>query len=53
MNKIFTRWLITEKCLSYQTPLAFSFINYEQTFNSVDRRALVKVLPFYIDILVY
>jgi hypothetical protein len=30
--------------LSYQTPLVLSFIDYGQGFDSVDRRALAKVL---------
>jgi hypothetical protein len=33
--------------LSFQTPLILSFIDYEQAFDSVDRRALVKVLSLY------
>ena len=44
VDQIFTFRLIIEKFLSYQTPLVLSFIGYEQTFNSVDRRALAKVL---------
>ena len=39
---------IIEKCLSFQTPLVLSFIDYEQAFDSVDRRDLVKVLSLYI-----
>ena len=35
--------LIIEKCLSCQTPLVLSFVDYEQAFDSVDRRALAKV----------
>ena len=44
VDQIFTLRLIIEKCLSCQTPLVLSFIDYEQAFNSVDRRALAKVL---------
>jgi hypothetical protein len=47
VNQIFTLRLIIEKCLSFQTPLVLSFIDYEQAFYSVDRRALVKVLSLY------
>ena len=36
--------LIIEKCLSCQTPLVLSFMDYEQVFDSVDRRAFTKVL---------
>jgi hypothetical protein len=39
--------LIIEKCLSCQTPLVLSFIDYEQASDPVDRRALVKVLFLY------
>jgi hypothetical protein len=39
VDQIFTRMLIIEKCLSCQTPLALSFIDYEQAFDSVDRRS--------------
>ena len=46
-DQIFTLRLIIEKCLRYQTPLFFSFIDYEQAFDSVDRRALAKVLSLY------
>ena len=44
VDQIFTLRLIIEKCLSCQTPLVLSFIDYEQAFDSVDRRALAKVL---------
>ncbi|XP_065557819.1 uncharacterized protein LOC136025760 [Artemia franciscana] len=47
VDQILTHRLITEKCLSYQTALVLSFIDYEQTFNYVDRTALVKVLSLY------
>ena len=47
VNKIFTLRLIIEKCLSSQTSLVLSFIDYEQAFDSVDKRALVKVLSLY------
>ena len=40
-----------EKCLSYQTPLVLSFIDYEQAFDSVDRRALAKVPDKYINVI--
>ena len=39
--------LIIEKCLGLRTPLVVSFIDYEQAFNSADRRALTKVLFLY------
>ena len=39
--------LIIEKYLSCQTRLVLSFINYEQAFDSVDRRALAKALSLY------
>ena len=47
VDQIFTLRLIIEKCLSYQTHLVFSFTNYEQTFDSDDRRVLVKILSLY------
>ena len=47
VDQVFTFWLIIEKCLSCQTPLVFSFIHYDQAFNSVDRKALAKVLSLY------
>ena len=36
-----------KKCLSCQTSLALSFIDYEQAFDSVDRKALAKILSLY------
>ena len=47
IDEIFTLRLIIEKCLSCQTPLVLSFVQYEQLFDSVDRRALAKVLSLY------
>ena len=47
VDQIFTLWLIIEKCLSCQTPLVLSLIDYEQAFDFVDRRALAKVLSLY------
>ena len=47
VDQIFTLGLIMEKCLSCQTPSVHSFIYYRQAFNSVDRRALEKVLSLY------
>ena len=47
VDQILTLRLIIEKCLSCQTPLVLSFIQYEQLFDSVDRRALAKVLSLY------
>ena len=47
VDPIFALRLITEKCLNNQIPLILSFIDYEQAFNSVDRRALAKVLSLY------
>ena len=43
VNQTFTIRLITEKSLRCQIPLVLSFIDYEQAFDSVDRRALAKV----------
>ena len=43
INQIFNLRLIIEKCLSCQTPLVVSFINYKQAFSCFDTRALVKV----------
>ena len=42
--QVFTLWLIIDKSLCGQTPLFLSFIDYEQAFDSVDRRGLAKVL---------
>ena len=42
VDLIFTHWLIIEKSLSCQTPLVLSFIDYEQPFDSFDRRGLSK-----------
>ena len=47
VDQILTLRLIIEKCHCHQIPLVFSFIDYEQTFDSVDRRALIKVLSLY------
>ena len=46
-TKILILSLIIDKCLSYQIPLVLSFIDYEQVFDSVDRRAIAKVLALY------
>jgi len=46
-DQIFTLRLIIEVCLSCQTHLVLSFLDYEQAFDSVDRRALAKVLSLY------
>ena len=47
VDQIFTLRLIIEKCLNYQTYSVISFIDYEQIFESVDRRALAKILTLY------
>ena len=47
VNQIFTLRLIIKKCLSYRTPMVLSFIYREQAFDSVDKRALAKVLSLY------
>jgi hypothetical protein len=47
VDQIFALGLITEKCLNHQKPLIFSCVDYEQTFDSVHRRALAKVLSLY------
>ena len=44
VDQVFTLGLIIEKSLRCQTSLVLSFIDYEQAFDSVDRRALAKVL---------
>ena len=46
VDQIFTLRLIIEKCLCYQTPLVLSFIDYEQTFDVVDRRAWWQIVLF-------
>jgi len=47
IDQIVTLRLNIEKCLSCQTPFVLCFIEYEQAVNSVDRRALAKVLSVY------
>jgi len=47
LGQIFHFRLINEKCLSDQTHLVLSFIDDEQAFDSVDRRASAKVLSLY------
>ncbi|XP_065565861.1 uncharacterized protein LOC136030718 [Artemia franciscana] len=47
IDRIFTLGLINEKCLSDQTPLVPGLIDYEQAFDSAERRALAKVAPLY------
>ena len=47
VDQVFTLRLTIEKSPRCQTPLVLSFIDYEQAFDSVDRRALVKVLFLY------
>ena len=42
MEQIFTLRIIIEKWLSHQTPLVLSFIDYEQTLDSADKRTLVN-----------
>jgi len=44
VDQIFTCRLIIEKCLTCQTPLVLSCIDYEQAFDSSDRRYLANVL---------
>ena len=44
VDHVFTLRLIIEKSLRFQTPLVLSCIDYEQAFDSVERRALTKVL---------
>ena len=41
-DQIFTVRFIIDKCLSYYMPLVLRFINYEQVFDSADRKALAK-----------
>ena len=43
VSQSFTLRLLIENFLSCQIPLVLSFIDSEQTFDSVDRRALAKV----------
>jgi len=43
-NQIFSLRSIIEKCLSCQMPLVLSFIDYQQVFDSADRRALAKMI---------
>ena len=47
VDQVFTLRFIINKSLRCQTPLVLSFIDYEQAFDSVDRRAVVKVLSLY------
>ena len=47
VDQAFTLRLIIEKSLRCQTHLVLSFIDYEQAFDSIDRRALAKVLSLY------
>jgi len=47
VDQIYALRLIFETCLSCLTLLVLSFIDYEQAFDSVDRRALAKVLSLY------
>ena len=44
VDQVFTLRLIIEKSLHCQTPLVLSFINYEQAFDSVDRKSVNKGL---------
>ena len=39
--------LIIERSLRCQIPLVLGLIDYEKAFDSVDRRALAKVLSLY------
>ena len=47
VDLIFILRVIIEKCLSCQTSLVLSFIDFDQAFDSVDRRALAKVLSLH------
>ena len=47
VDQVFTLRLIIEQSLLSQRRLVLSFIDYEQAFDSVDRRALAKVLSLY------
>ena len=47
VDQVFTLRLIIGKSFRCQTPLVLSFIEYEQLFDSVDRRALTKVLSLF------
>jgi len=46
VSQIFHLRLKIKKCLSYEKPLVPSFIDYEQVFDSVDRRACVSNIWF-------
>ena len=45
--QIFTLTFIIEKRLSHQTFPVLNFIDYEQSFDSADRRDIAKVLSLY------
>ena len=47
VDQIFTHRLIIEKCPSCQTPFVLSFIDHEQAFDYVNRRALSKIISLY------
>ena len=47
VDHVFTLKVIIDKSLRCQTPLVLSFVEYEQAFDSVDRRASAKVLSLY------
>ena len=47
VDQIFALRLIIEKFLSHQASLVLSFIDYEQAFSFVDRRALAKLLSLH------
>ena len=46
-GQILSYKLIIEKYLSHQTPFVLSFLDYEQIFDSADKRSLTKVLSLY------